>query len=192
MPSQGGAYSVTVTDTATGCANVATADVIESEPPTLTAEVTTQAFSGDHVIEAMAGPGEPGSYEYSLDGGPWQDSGRFTGVSAGEHLVTARDRNGCGTAEVMVFVVDYPRYFTPNGDGSNETWNIAGIGSGAEIYIFDRYGKLLKQISPTGPGWDGTYNGNLMPTSDYWFVVEYDEPQTGQRKELRAHFTLKR
>ncbi|WP_157957271.1 T9SS type B sorting domain-containing protein, partial [Winogradskyella tangerina] len=85
-----------------------------------------------------------------------------------------------------------PRYFTPNGDGNHDTWNIAGIGNSAKIYIFDRYGKLLKQLSPGGPGWNGTYNGNRMPTGGYWFVVEYDEPTTGQRKELRAHFTLKR
>ncbi|MDG5492884.1 T9SS type B sorting domain-containing protein, partial [Psychroserpens sp. SPM9] len=40
--------------------------------------------------------------------------------------------------------------------------------------------------------WNGTYNGNPMPTSDYWFVVEYNEPNTGSRKEFKAHFTLKR
>ncbi|NRD21237.1 T9SS type B sorting domain-containing protein, partial [Winogradskyella eckloniae] len=85
-----------------------------------------------------------------------------------------------------------PLYFTPNGDGFNETWNIAGIGSNAKIYIFDRYGKLLKQLSPDGSGWDGTFNGNKMPTSDYWFTVEYDEPGTDIRKEFKAHFTLKR
>ncbi|MCA0133962.1 T9SS type B sorting domain-containing protein, partial [Winogradskyella alexanderae] len=105
---------------------------------------------------------------------------------------TARDRNGCGLVTETVFVVDYPLYFTPNGDGNNDTWNIAGIGGTAKIYIFDRYGKLLKQISPTGSGWDGTYNGSRMPSSDYWFTVEYDEPGTDRRKELRAHFTLKR
>ncbi|MEO1033531.1 MAG: T9SS type B sorting domain-containing protein, partial [Bacteroidota bacterium] len=143
-----------------------------------------------HVIEAVATG--PGDYEYSLDGGPWQSSGTFADVSAGGHEVTARDRNGCGLAVVSVFVLDYPRYFTPNGDGNHETWNIAGIGSSAKIYIFDRYGKLLKQLSPTGPGWDGTFNGQLMPTSDYWFLLEYDEPLTGQRRELKAHFALKR
>ncbi|MCT4628858.1 T9SS type B sorting domain-containing protein, partial [Winogradskyella sp.] len=45
---------------------------------------------------------------------------------------------------------------------------------------------------PTGQGWDGTYNGSLMPTSDYWFLLEYIEPLTDQRKEFKAHFTLKR
>ncbi|WP_299365086.1 T9SS type B sorting domain-containing protein [Winogradskyella sp.] len=189
-PLRGGIYGVVVTDTVTGCIVTAATEVFESEPPVLVAEVTTGAFSESHAIEALATG--PGVYEYSLDGGPWQDSGTFAGVSAGEHEVSARDRNGCGVASVSVFVLDYPRYFTPNGDGRNETWNIAGIGVSAKIYIFDRYGKLLKQLSPTGAGWDGTYNGSMMPTSDYWFLVEYDEPTTGQRKELKAHFTLKR
>ncbi|MGF1555447.1 T9SS type B sorting domain-containing protein, partial [Paucihalobacter sp.] len=51
---------------------------------------------------------------------------------------------------------------------------------------------LLKQLSPIGSGWNGTYNGSLMPSSDYWFVVEYTEPSTGEQKEFKAHFTLKR
>ena len=193
-PLQGGTYSVIVTDistsTQTNCTNSDSTEVIESEPPTLVADVVTQAFANNHVIEAVATG--PGDYEYSLDGGPWQDSGTFTGVSTGEHEVIARDKNGCGIAVVPVFVIDYPLYFTPNGDGNHDTWNIAGIGSSAKIYIFDRYGKLLKQLSPTGSGWNGTYNGNMMPTSDYWFLVEYNEPTTGNKKEFKAHFTLKR
>jgi gliding motility-associated-like protein len=193
-PLQGGTYSVIVTDistsTQTNCTNSDSTEVIESEPPTLVADVVTQAFANNHVIEAVATG--PGDYEYSLDGGPWQDSGTFTGVSTEEHEVIARDKNGCGIAVVPVFVIDYPLYFTPNGDGNHDTWNIAGIGSSAKIYIFDRYGKLLKQLSPTGSGWNGTYNGNMMPTSDYWFLVEYNEPTTGNKKEFKAHFTLKR
>ncbi|MTE28338.1 T9SS type B sorting domain-containing protein, partial [Winogradskyella ouciana] len=153
-------------------------------------EVVTQAFGNNNVIEAVATG--IGDYEYSLDGGPWQDSGIFDNVSQGDHVITARDRIGCGLTTVTVFVLDYPKYFTPNGDGNNDTWNIEGIGNGAKIYIFDRYGKLLKQLSPSGSGWDGTFNGNMMPTSDYWFTIEYDEPTNGQRKEFRAHFTLKR
>lgn len=194
MPMEGGAYQVVVTDLVTGCVNdldVGITQVQESGPPSVEANVLTQAFADNHVIEAMA-TGQ-GVYEYSLDGGPWQDGGLFSNVSPGEHVVTARDRNGCGTATATVFVFDYPLYFTPNGDGQNDTWQIENIGNSAKIYIFDRYGKLLKQISPGGNGWDGTYNGSAMPTSDYWFTVEYDEPGTAdQRKQFRAHFTLKR
>ncbi|WP_053969865.1 T9SS type B sorting domain-containing protein, partial [Mangrovimonas sp. ST2L15] len=78
----------------------------------------------------------------------------------------------------------------------NDTWQIYNINTqvNAKIYIFDRYGKLLKQLSPTGEGWDGTYNGELMPSSDYWFTVEYTEPgeSNGETKILKEHFTLKR
>ena len=90
--------------------------------------------------------------------------------------------------------MDYPRYFTPNGDGYHDTWNIPALSVqlGSRILIFDRYGKLLKQISPAGDGWDGTYNGQKMPTTDYWFLLEYNDLTTGEPKQLRAHFSLKR
>ena len=190
MPGQGGSYSVVVTNIATGCVNDDSTIVIESAPPSLELLSQTQAFAENHVIEVLAtGIGE---YEYSLDDGPWQDSGVFSNVSPGDHYVTARDKMGCGITMIPVNLIDYPLYFTPNGDGNHDTWNIPGIGSSAKIYIFDRYGKLVKQISPSGSGWDGTFNGNLMPSSDYWFTVEYIEPTTNEPKEFKAHFTLKR
>jgi gliding motility-associated-like protein len=91
-----------------------------------------------------------------------------------------------------VKIIDYPHFFTPNGDGYNDTWNIVGLSEfhNTKIYIFDRYGKLLKQISTKGAGWDGTFNGHLLPASDYWFLVEYDEQNIA--KQFRAHFSLKR
>lgn len=87
-----------------------------------------------------------------------------------------------------VQTIDYPLYFTPNGDGVHETWNIVGLGGqpDAKIYIFDRHGKLIKQISSTGAGWDGTYNGQQMPSTDYWFTVDYREQETV--KQFKAHF----
>jgi gliding motility-associated-like protein len=196
MPIEGGSYTVNVTDVSssanTMCVATDTTEVIESAPPIVVATVTTDAFADTHVIEVTVDG--PGVYEYSLDNGAWQDEPIFVDVSLGEHVVTARDKNGCGEASDDVIVMDYPKFFTPNGDGYNDTWNISAINSqpNAKIYIFDRYGKLLKQLSPTGAGWNGTYNGNPLPTSDYWFVVEYNEPNTGNRKEFKAHFTLKR
>ena len=192
-PTEGGMYSVIVTDASTDCSSSGMTEVIESAPPTFVLiDVTTDAFSELHIIDVtVTGPGD---YEYSLDDGPWQDSNVFVDVSAGDHEITVRDKIGCGYASDTVTVMDYPKYFTPNGDGYNDTWNIKGIANqpSAKIYIFDRYGKLIKQISPSSKGWNGNYNGNPMPTSDYWFVVEYNEPNTGERKEFKAHFTLKR
>ena len=105
--------------------------------------------------------------------------------------------------------MNYPHYFTPNGDGIHDTWNIWSLrgDASAKIYIFDRYGKLIKQISPEGTGWNGTFNGQMLPADDYWFKVIYSETNLTQPdpnnpdlnlnelvkvKEFKAHFSLKR
>ena len=189
---QAGTYTVLVTEIETGCSSQASTEVTRSSPPTTySATLVNGAFADAHTILATA-EGE-GDYEYQLDDGPFQDSGTFTNVVAGNHTVTIRDKNGCGSVTIEVGVIDYPRFMTPNDDGYHDTWNIIGIAAGdptAKIYIFDRYGKLLKQISPLGEGWDGTYNGNPLPSSDYWFRIEFKENDT--QKEFKGHFTLKR
>jgi gliding motility-associated-like protein len=204
-----GVYRVTVTEIATGCSSEGSTTVTVSSPPLVySAEVisgafainevihtdssgVTQTFTGTHVIHVSAeGLGE---YVYQLDDGPFQEGDVFIDVQPGSHTVTIKDINGCGSVTIELSVVDYPQFMTPNEDGYHDTWNIIGIGEAdpsAKIYIFDRYGKLLKQLSPTGNGWDGTYNGNPLPSSDYWFRVEYTEDNT--QKEFKGHFTLKR
>ena len=191
-PLMGGTYTAVATNILTGCRREVTTEVIPSSPAVVEAVVTTLAFADEHVIEANAvGSGD---YEYSLDNGPWQLDGTFTDVSPGEHTITVRDLNGCGIGTKSVLVIDYPRFFTPNGDGYNDTWQIIGIDTRplSTIYIFDRYGKLLKQLSPLSEGWDGTFNGKPLPATDYWFTVKYEEPGTEIIKTFRAHFSLKR
>ncbi len=112
-----------------------------------------------------------GVYEYSLDDGPFQSSPIFEHVSVGSHTITVRDATGrtsCGQLSLSgIQTIDYPHYFTPNGDGFNDTWNDRGLNqANARLYIFDRYGKLLKQISVNGDGWDGTHNGHPLPWTD--------------------------
>ena len=191
-PLMGGIYTAIATDILTGCRREVTTEVIPSSPAVVEAVVTTLAFAEEHVIEANAvGSGD---YEYRLDNGPWQLDGTFIDVGPGEHTVTVRDLNGCGIGTKSVLVIDYPRFFTPNGDGYNDTWQIIGIDTRplSTIYIFDRYGKLLKQLSPLSEGWDGTFNGKPLPATDYWFSVNYEEPGTDIIKTFRAHFSLKR
>jgi gliding motility-associated-like protein len=190
---QGGIYSLEVSYNSTGCsAPLEIFTVSESGAPAVTVDVVSEDFVDTHVVIATATG--TGIYEFSLDQGPWQDSGTFIGVAPGEHTVYIRDVNGCGTTPKDIYIVGYQKYFTPNGDGYHDTWNIGVLSGqlGSRIYIFDRYGKLLKQISPAGDGWDGTYNGQPMPTSDYWFMLEYNDLKTGQPKQLKAHFSLKR
>jgi len=189
---QAGTYSVTVTNLTTLCDNTVQTTVISSEPPILTAEVTSMVFADNATVEATVVGN--GNYELSIDNGPWTTDTIFTGLSDGIHQIWARDITGCGEVMVEVLVIGYPLFFTPNGDGYNDTWNIFSLSDQLEtkIYIFDRYGKLLKEIRPQGRGWDGTYNGALMPSSDYWFTVHYLDLSTNKIKQHKAHFTLKR
>ena len=190
---QPGTYQVVVTNTVTNCEQSDTASVVSVYPATgLTAEVT-DAFTEDATITVTVNPLGTGNLIYSLDGGAWQESNIFTGVQGGTHEVMVEDTEGCTNLTIEVLVIDYPKYFTPNGDGIHDTWNIVGLDQpDARIYIYDRYGKLLKQITPiaTSQGWDGTYIGASMPSTDYWFTIEYKEKD--QQKLFKAHFALKR
>lgn len=87
----------------------------------------------------------------------------------------------------------FPLFVTPNADGYNDTWNVNPSSelTVISLHIFDRYGKLLKQINPNGAGWDGTFNNVLMPTNDYWFVAKYKNNDEDFEREYRSNFTLK-
>jgi len=196
-------YGVIMTDsTPLACSGTSTAfPVLQSgqavaNPIGSQGYTVTNAFSDNQIITVNAQG--YGTYQYSLDDGPQQVSNVFENVSLGTHTITVWDTEGgiansCDPFTITeVQTIDYPHYFTPNGDGIHDDWNIVGLKNdlSAKIYIFDRYGKLIKQISPQSPGWDGTYNGNLMPSTDYWFTVDYSEAQA--LKQFKAHFSLKR
>jgi gliding motility-associated-like protein len=188
-----GTYAVVVTNTNTGCRFTDSVNVTTSSAPaSLSVILTTPAFSsGLATIEAIA-TGGFGIYEYSLNALDWQSSPIFSGLENGSYTIYARDIQGCDLlVSNAIQTITYPNYFTPNGDGYNDTWVIRlppeynGL-----ITIYDRYGKLIKQISSYGAGWDGTFNGITLPSTDFWFKVEYTENNT--RKEFKSHFSLKR
>ncbi len=190
---QVGTYSVVATNSTTNCvSNVATALVTPTIPATgLT--ITQSEFFSDYATITVNVIGGTGTLLYQLDDGVLQESNVFTDVSGGKHIITVVDTQGCTYLTKEVMVIDYPKYFTPNGDGIHDTWNIKGLNQpDAKIFIFDRYGKLLKQITPTetSQGWDGTYIGSVMPSTDYWFTIEYKE--NDQLKQFKAHFALKK
>ncbi|HNP32693.1 MAG TPA: T9SS type B sorting domain-containing protein, partial [Flavobacterium sp.] len=196
-----GDYTVVATSTSLlGCvSNVSNIfSVIQAGPPQAAdpAYTVSNAFDENQTITInVVGYGV---YEYSLDNGPFQSSNVFENVPIinDTHTITVRDVEGntsCGQIEISgIQVISYPHYFTPNGDGYHDTWNVVGLENqhNARLYIFDRYGKLLKQLSTDGNGWDGTYNGHLLPATDYWFKVEYLEQS--KWKEFKSHFSLKR
>lgn len=192
-----GAVTYTFTPTPGQCASttLTTVTITVVNPANTLVSVdwtVTNAFADNQIVTVTASAA--GNYLYQLDDGPFQESPVFENVASGIHTITVKDIYGCSTPITInnILVINYPKYFTPNGDSYNDTWNISGLKDqlNSRIYIFDRYGKLLKDISPQGLGWDGMYNGQPMPATDYWFTVEYTE-QTIYKK-FKSHFSLKR
>lgn len=90
---------------------------------------------------------------------------------------------------VLITTDDYyiPKYFTPNNDGNHDLWLVRDFVNNIKtVTIFDHYGKLLKSLPPN-VGWNGTFDGKLMETNDYWYVITFYSGDV-----LRGHFTLKR
>ena len=177
------------------CANTTTETINVNPINTLSiaTENTSAPFDSNQIIEVTV-TGGSGNYEYQLDGGIWQNNPVFQNViGCQEHIVKVRDEEGCSNEpESVVTILSYPKFFTPNGDGYNDFWNIECLKNRTGlISIFDRFGKLLKQFKTTSSGWNGSYNDALMPTSDYWFMVRYFD-ENGLEKEFRSHFTLRR
>lgn len=161
--------------------------VVASNIATITNIETKDWTQNENVITVFV-EGQ-GDYEFSLDDIIYQDSNTFTGLKIDDYTVYVRDKKGCGIETEEVFLMYYPKYFTPNNDGYHDTWQIynSNLEPNNTIYIYDRYGKLLKELNPNSIGWDGTAKGERMTTSDYWFVIYR---QNG--KQYRGHFTLKR
>ncbi len=186
---QPGTYIVTVTNT-DGCSKVRTITVLPSNIATIESVDIVDATSNNTLTINVSGEGD---YEYALDdiNGPYQDSNIFENVAPGIHTVYVRDKNDCGVVEQIVSVIGFPKFFTPNGDSYNDTWQVYGVNndfqSNSVIYIFDRYGKLLVKLDPQGIGWDGSFNGYAMPSSDYWFHVTLQDGRV-----FTSHFSLKR
>ena len=164
-------------------------------PNTITANPSEFiAFGIENTITTTATATPTSSdYLYSIDGFSWQESNVFTDIKAGENMLYVKNKFGCGQQiNTLITVTGIPAFFTPNGDGYNDTWNIKGsslldINS---IQIFDRYGKFIKQINANEEGWDGTYNGTLLPATDYWFKLIYTKNNVSL--EFKNHFALKR
>lgn len=194
-----GIYSVSLIKTdGSSCFRTRDIFVNASEKATITQnDITIVDFTGNNnsVTINSANLGQ-GDYEYALvENGSnfkvYQDEPEFRNVKPGFYTVSVNDKDGCGETTLDVSVLGYMKFFTPNNDGFNDYWQIIGLNTNfqanSRVLIFDRYGKLIKQVSTSQNGWDGTFNGQNMPTNDYWFKLYLEDGRV-----FSGHFTLKR
>lgn len=190
-------YSLTVTEAAVYtvevytlnlCFRTRTVNVMSSSNAEVIS-INTASYEELNTLEVIVSGN--GDYEFSLDGLQFQDSSIFTNITAGEYTVWVQDKNGCGITSEAISVFGIPLYFTPNNDGYNDTWNVKGYSNNTypiiTTFIYDKMGKLIKQIDSASQGWDGKRLGVDLPSDDYWYVINM--PNGTQRK---GHFVLKR
>ena len=132
--------------------------------------------------------------EYEIE--DYQTSNIFNNIQAGNFRIYVRDTKypedidvGCGITEDLVSIIGFPKFFTPRKNGKNDFWQIKGAGlqPDSKVEIYDRYGKLIQELTPNMQGWDGTYKGNLMPSNDYWFKALLQDGRV-----IYDHFSLVR
>ena len=138
-----------------------------------------------------------GTFEFALDNsnGPYQTATTFQNISPGLHTLYVKYQDGCGPTSYLFSVLDYPSFFTPNNDGRNDVWQLAGIDRAfytvSDILVFNRFGILVAKINAGSGGWDGNYQGKPFPSSDYWFSVKLIDIN-GRSVERVGHFSLLR
>ncbi|MBU2927128.1 T9SS type B sorting domain-containing protein [Winogradskyella psychrotolerans] len=185
-----GIYTVEVTKPF-GCSNMRTITVLPSDTATFETINVTDLAENNTISVFVSGDG---AYVYALDdeSGIYKDSHIFENVPAGIHVVYVKDiKADCGIVSSDISILGFPKFFTPNGDTVNDTWQITGFTSELSetvaIEIFNRYGKLVGIVNSTNQNWDGTSNGEFLPTDDYWFIAKFVNGKT-----FKGHFTLKR
>ena len=197
--SNSGIYTVIATSNE-GCQSLPHQITIEASSIALLTEndITVVDDSDNNSITIATANLGIGDYEYALakldgDISSFQDEPYFDHLAAGIYTVLIQDKNDCGIAQLETSVVGFPKFFTPNNDGFNDTWNIVGINNefymSSIVNIFDRFGKLVAQINPKGNGWDGLFRGNPLPATDYWFTVELVD-NIGNIRTRKGHFSL--
>jgi gliding motility-associated-like protein len=186
-----GTYEVALTNLVTGCTNFRSIEVVESSLPTYNLEIE-EFFEDKNRVTVLIDSESIGDYEFALNiDGPYQDSNVFENLLPGIYDMFVRDKNGCGIVQKTFGILGIMEYFTPNGDGINDVWTFKGVFNKkealAQVFIFDRYGKLLKSFRGLDSFWDGFFNGKPMPSNDYWYKIQLESGRI-----LVGNFTLKR
>jgi gliding motility-associated-like protein len=179
-----GDYSVTISSALANCDSKKDFKVIEYPKPV----IKTITVDENAITIELENP--QNYYEFSIDGELFKSSNQFSRIPSGQYTAFVREKNGCNLVEQDFSIFSISKYFTPNNDGFNDVWEIKEMKNypNSRVEIFNRYGKLLKQLNYKSSGWNGTFNGLELPADDYWYVLKLED----SKPEIKGHFTLKR
>lgn len=185
-----GEYSVIIT--ADGCQGQASTFVIEA--PDLELGYALEACP-TQAMQVMV-PIEGQSYAWSTGAATRE----IRVVGPGIHVFTVVSLLGCTyTDTVRIIALDEspmvyaPNAFSPDGDGINDVFHIAGFGErDVRLTIFNRWGEQLWQTQDIHTGWDGRYQGSVVKNDVYVYVLEYTGVCDAEEKRVIGHVTVVR
>ena len=141
-------------------------------------QITNIEVSGNTATVFVSGGIQP--YEYSLDNINFQNSNVFTNIPRGLQKIYVRDAQKCQTLEKDFLIINLINVLTPNGDGLNDVLDYSDlrIKENVSLQIFDRYGSLIFTSKDKQFIWDGKHSGRALPTANYWYILNWTEPDT--------------
>ncbi len=200
-----GNYTITVSD-ANNCTVQETTTI--TEPDALSIDVTPDPVTVKigETIQLQTTVNQTGTVSYN-----WQPpmgldcydcaAPVFSGNYSATYTVTLTNSLGCtGTSQVTVTVIPnydvfVPNVFTPNGDGTNDTWGIFGNLPGIkqiEIAVFNRIGEKVYQSNDVNFQWDGTYKGAPAPPGVYVYTAKFVWLNNHSDNDYKGTITLMR
>lgn len=184
--------SVTITDKISNCEKIKKFTIEEVTAPVIS---SIQVNSTNSTASIFTETNFENKFTLDNIHGIYQQDSTMENLAPGVHTIYSKNMFDCGISSQEFYVIGFPKFFTPNNDGYNDTWNILGVNDAyyqsGTINIFDRYGKLITEIDLNGNGWNGYFNGEMLPSSDYWFNAELVET-SGEIYNLKGHFSLVR
>jgi gliding motility-associated-like protein len=113
-----------------------------------------------------------------------------------KYYVYGIDVYGCGNKDSIYINVDYngnlfvPSAFTPNGDGSNDLFRIAGFSfqNVQEFRVMNRWGTEVF-VANDNRGWDGTFKGKQQDPDVYFYLIRVVYPD-GKTMLFKGDVTL--
>jgi len=179
-----GEYYVTVTDD-NSCVKIDTLTLPSPEQILYTENIIDASCIGNNdgeIILQIYNGSSPFTYAWNTE--PVQTDSSATELIAGTYELTITDNDGCQIIQFFdvldgtITCLEIPTIFTPNGDGTNDDWELKGIWiyDNINIEIYNRWGDLIFSHNGTGNNydsnrWDGTYKGKELPISSYIYII---------------------
>ncbi len=176
-----GVYTLTVTNTASGCSATATINVTQSN---VVASFTANPTSGISPLDVNFTDGSTGATNYSWDfgdsGSSFAQNPNHTFTTGTYTVILTVSSGPCVDTETVVIVVEdgltleIPNVFTPNDDQANDIFTIKSTGvKEISLQIFSRWGQKLYEFAGPKASWDGLNpNGAKVPEGTYFYFVK--------------------